>query len=234
MAALSEEAKRPGKDLWRAFLLALLFTTVIYLSVVFSILSLLEISNLASSISPLKDAASRFSPVLGTAIGISALLATANAVLSASVSVSRILFGMARSGDLPQVLSKTTTKAKSPWVSAVLVALVAGGFVLVGEIKFVASLSSLGATLVFTAVNLAVIVLRITAPDLDRPFRIPLRIGKIPIFPVLGVIVSLAIASQYSFPVYGAFFGAAAVGIIGYWVVHQKGIRNPHFSKSSV
>ena len=233
MAALSEEAKRPGKDLWRAFLLALLITSAIYLAVVFAVLSLLDVASLSPSISPLKDAGARAWPPLGTAIGIAALLATANAVLSASISVSRIIFGMARAGDLPQALRKTTIKSKSPWVSALLVALVAGGFVLVGEIKFVASLSSLGATLVFAAVNLSVIALRFTDPSMNRPFRIPVSIGRIPIFPVFGVAVSLMIASQYSIAVYISFFSATVIGILGYWAVHKKRTNNLQIAKSA-
>lgn len=76
-------------------------------------------------------------------IGGAALLATANAVLSASLSGRRLLFGMSRSGDLPKLLQSKIGQNKSPWISALVVLILAGVFAVMGEIKFVAGLSSL-------------------------------------------------------------------------------------------
>lgn len=93
----------------------------VYLSIIFAALSFLDARALSQSPFPLAEAAGRKSAMLGTAIAVAALLATANAVLSASVSGSRLLFGMARSGDLPQSITKTTTSRESPWVAALTV-----------------------------------------------------------------------------------------------------------------
>ena len=215
MAALTEEAKRPDRDIWRAFVIALTLTTVVYLLIVFAVLMLVSTDQLARSESPLAFAANAQSSLFGTVILSAALLATANAVLSASVSGSRILFGMARAGDLPGVLTRTLQYQRSPWLSALVFLSVAGLFAAFGDIKIVASLSSLGAILVFIAVNTAVIALRYTQPGLKRPFRVP-SLGKFPITAAIGVLVSLVIAGQYDFLVYAIFGGAVGVGIGGY------------------
>ena len=76
-------------------------------------------------------------------------------------------------------------------------------------------------TLVFAAVNTAVIVLRFTQPDLKRPFRLP-SIGNVPPTAVLGVATSLLLAAQYELVVYATFAGVLAVGGAAYAVVRRK------------
>ncbi|GAA4135650.1 APC family permease [Aminobacter aganoensis] len=215
MASLSEEAKRPDRDLWRAFMIALGATTVVYLIVILGVLSLVTSDSLAGSQSPLADAARQLGGPFGIIIVAAALMATANAVLSSSLSGSRLLFGMAREGDLPKLLARTLGASRSPWIGALAFLAVACGFAAVGEIEFAASLSSLGVTLVFAAINTAVIVLRYTQPNLDRPFRLP-SIGRVPPTAVLGVVTSLLLAAQYDWAIYTAFASVFLVGAIPY------------------
>lgn len=216
MASLSEETKNPERTIWKAFILSLVTSTVIYLAIIFSLLALLSPSDLAKSLSPLAEAGNLRSPILGTMISVAALLATANAVLSGSLSVSRLIFGMSRVGDLPVILSKTNAKSGSPRIAALAVLIGACIFLLLGELKFAASLSSLGALIVFSVINLAVIVLRFTKPNLKRPFRIPVSIARIPLAPALGILISLALAFQYDLKVYITFFLGSILGFAAY------------------
>lgn len=223
MASLSEEAKRPDRDLWRAFIIALGTTTIVYCAVIFGVLSLARADQIATSKSPLVDVANGLGSSFGVMIVGAALLATANAVLSASLGGSRLLFGMARAGDLPKALAITLGSSRSPWLAAIVFLLAACIFAATGEIAFVASLSSLGVTLVFAAINTAVIVLRFTKPELKRPFRLP-AIGKIPVTALLGVVSSLVLAAQYEWKVYAAFGAAFAIGAVPYAIIqhHQR------------
>jgi len=220
MASLAEEAKRPERDVWKAFLLALGFTTLVYLSIVMVSLSLVAPGELAKSPFPLAHAGAQRSPLLATAIAVAALLATANAVLSASVSGSRLVFGMARSGDFPRSLTATTASGQAPWAAALAVLVVAAGLAAMGELKVAASLSSLGAVLVFAAINLAVIVLRYRKPDLKRPFCVP-SIGRFPLPCALGVALSLVLATQYDARVYMIFAVGVTLGLIAYVGAHR-------------
>lgn len=222
MASLSEEAKRPDRDLWRAFMIALGVTTLVYMAVIVGVLKLVTAQELAGSQSPLSDAARRMGGAFGIVIVGAALIATANAVLSASLSGSRLLFGMARDGDLPKFLTNTLASSHSPWIGALTFLAVASALASFGKIEFVASLSSLGVTLVFAAINAAVIVLRFTQPNLKRPFRLP-SIGNIPPTAVLGVITSLLLAAQYDWTVYATFGAAFMLGAIPYTFIRRKG-----------
>lgn len=221
MATMSEEAKRPDRDIWRAFMIALFVTTSVYFLVIIAVQALVDERALQTAEFPLIEAARNLGSTFGIVIGGAALLATANAVLSASLSGSRLLFGMARTKDLPAILKTTLGTRGSPWVAALLFVSVACLFAILGEIKFVASLSSLGVTLVFASVNAAVIVIRYTKPKLTRPFSVP-SIGKLPVTAVLGVITSLLLATQYELNVYLVFFGAVAVGMGTYAAVSRR------------
>jgi basic amino acid/polyamine antiporter, APA family len=179
---------------------------------------------LAGSEFPLVEAAGKIGDVFGIAIAGAALVATANAVLSSSLSGSRLLFGMARAGDLPHALTSTLGKSKSPWVGALVVLAIACIFGWFGEIEFVASLSSLGVTLVFATINTALIVLRYTKPDLKRPFKVP-SIGRLPITAVLGAATSLLLASQYHWTVYVTFAAVFAAGMASYVFVKRSAGR---------
>lgn len=226
MASLSEEAKRPDHDLWRAFMIALAVTTGVYLLVILGVQSLVTADSLAGSESPLADAARQLGGPFATIIIAAALVATANAVLSASLSGSRLLFGMARDGDLPAALAKTLRSSRSPWIGALVYLAVACAFAAVGKIEFVASLSSLGVTMVFAVINVAVIVLRFTQPDLERPFRLP-SIANVPPTAVLGVVTSLLLAAQYEWTVYVTFAGVILLGAVPYTFIRRNRRQPP-------
>ena len=221
MATLSEEAKEPGRDLWRAFMVALCVSTAVYIAVIFGVLALVDARSIGSSDFPLVAAASQLGQWAGVVITGAALLATANAVLNASVSGSRLLFGMARAGDLPKALQRTLGKSKSPWIGAIVMLAAACIFAVLGEVKFVASLSSLGVTLVFASVNAAVIILRYTRPDLKRPFKVP-SIRRFPVTAALGIAASLLLAAQYEWKVYLTFLMAILAGAIPYALVRRR------------
>lgn len=215
MATMAEEAREPGKTIPRAFIFSLLFTTVIYLLIVLAALALVSPQALAGSDSPLALAGAKRFPWMGTVIAIGALLATANVSLSASLSVSRMMYGMSSQGDMPRLLSRLSPQ-KSPWVAAILLAVAVGILIPFGKIKLVASISSLGALMVFALVNLAVIVLRFRQPELERPFRVPLAFGRFPVLPALGVLVSVLLATLFDSEVYLIFLIAVIVGVAAY------------------
>ena len=115
-----------------------------------------------------------------------------------------------------------TNAQKVPWVTTLVVMAAVAAFLLLGDIKIVAGMSSLGALLVFVAVNIALIVLRYKAPDKERPFKVPLSIGKVPILPILAIIISLSLVVQFNWQVYVAFVGAIIVGIVLDYFLDKK------------
>lgn len=228
MAALGSEAKKPGRTIPLAFLLTMIITTVIYLLIVFVVLQVAKPEELSSVNSPLSLAAGNINSWLPTALGVAAIFATANAAFSGILSISRVMYGMATKAELPAFLQKTN-KRKAPWAATLVVGITIGVFLLFGEIKTVAGMSSLGALLVFTAINIALIRLRYKAPQKKRPFAVPLSIGKLPLLPILSIIICLALASQFGWTVYAGFGGAIIIGVVFnyFFDKHQSSEEEP-------
>ena len=63
--------------------------------------------------------------------------------------------------------------------------------------RFLASVFSFGVLLAFTAAQLAVIKLRVTEPDLPRPYRSPFNVSvrgkEIPIPAIVGAVLTFAV-----------------------------------------
>ena len=95
-----------------------------------------------------------------------------------------------------------------------------------GEIKTVASVSSFGVLLVFAAVQVAMIRLRFLEPGKQRPFKVPFAVGKVPVLPVIGIMLVLALLTQFEPLVYSVGGGAVAAGLVIYSVSRRSKSRN--------
>lgn len=222
VANLSEESKEPTRDIPRALLISVLITSALYILVAFSLIALSDPQSLAGSKAPLSDAAGSVAPWRGQALGVAALFATASTALISLISISRMLFGMAREGDMPKVLSRTWTTRKTPWVAALALFTAACLLLPLGEVKIVASVSSFGVLIVFTAVQVAMITLRYRQPDKKRPFRVPLSIGKLPLLPPIGIVITLALITQFEPIVYAVGGGAILFGGVVYLLMGKR------------
>lgn len=201
IANLSEEAKNPERTVPLAILLSILISTVLYVLVSLAAVALLSPNELANSNAPLVDAVATRSRLATSIMGASALFSTANTTLIALVTTSRILFGIANDGALFKLLSKTSTKRKTPWVAALAALTVALCLLPLGAVDVVASVSSFVTLMAFIAVNVALIVLRQREPKLKRVFRVPLTIGTWPILPMAGAVLCIVFLFQFSMQV---------------------------------
>ncbi len=202
IVSLAEETKDPEKNIPRAILLSLLISTILYILVSLAAVALMPPEQLAQTESALIDASLKSSRSLASILGGIALFSTANTALIGLVTISRILYGISNDKSLPRVLSKTFEKQQTPWVAA-LVALVLTILLLpFGKVETLAGIASFTTMIVFIAVNVALIRLRIITPEKIRPFRLPLSLGKFPIFPVLGIATCFAFLFQFDRTVY--------------------------------
>jgi len=221
MANVAEEVKRPHKTIPRAIILSIVITGVIYILVSLSVIRVLNWEELASSSAPLADVAHS---VLGSngsiTLSLIALFATASTVLITLIAGARILYGMAKSNSLPQFLSKIHPKTKTPWIAVVGILITSIGFAFVGDIVIVANITVFAVVITFAVINLAVIALRYTEPELERPFRVPINVGKFPILPLFGFGITVYMALQFEIEV--VFVGIAIIGIGAVFYIIMK------------
>ena len=212
MANVAEEVKRPRKTIPRAIILSVVITGGIYVLVSLSVVRILNWEELAASSAPLADVAHSVLGINGSVtLSLIALFATASTVLITLVAGARILYGMAKSNSLPQILGRIHPKTKTPWIAVIVILITSVGFSFVGDIVIIANIVVFAVVITFAAINLAVIVLRYTEPVLERPFKVPINIGKFPILPLFGFATTVYMALQFEIEI--IIVGIAIIGI---------------------
>jgi APA family basic amino acid/polyamine antiporter len=112
---MAEEVKDPEKTIPRSIYLALGISTVIYLLVSIIAVGLAGAPALAQSSSPLADAiGSTGSTRALLMISLGAMIATASVLLTTVMGISRIIFSMARSQDLPLLFGRIHPRFGTP------------------------------------------------------------------------------------------------------------------------
>jgi APA family basic amino acid/polyamine antiporter len=211
----------------RALLLALGVTSLLYVLVALASVSVLGWEALSASDAPLAAVTSdalgdRASEVLA----VIALFSTGNTVLLLLVAASRLIYGMASTGSLPRFLAWVHPAAHTPVRAIGLSLVVSIGFALSGDIGLVAGATNFAVFIGFAAVSLSLIVLRFTQPDVPRPFRVPLSIGRLPLLPVAAlaaVAFMMANLERDALLVGGVLFvsGLIAMEVLSLWRPHE-------------
>jgi APA family basic amino acid/polyamine antiporter len=188
MANLSEEMKNPERDLPRAIVLALAISTLFYVLVSFSAVSVLGWRALSESDAPLAAVAAK---VLGgnadMILTIIALSSTANTVLLLLVAASRAMWAMSCNGALPKVFCVIGEKRQTPWLAVIVTGLFTALFATLKNIDDVAGLTNFVTLIAFAAVNASAVKLFAQNNSGSRFKHVLLDF----IMPVLGLIVSL-------------------------------------------
>lgn len=212
MANIAEEVKKPKKTLPRAIILSVVIAGILYVLVSLAVVRVVNWEELANSSAPIALVAERGlgveAHILLSSIALFAIMST---VLITLVAGSRIFYGMAKEKVFPTIIGKVHFKTKTPWVSVIIILITSIIFTLIGNIVIVANITVFTIVITFAAVNLAVIVLRYTEPDIERKFKVPINIGKFPILPLFGLGISVYMAFQFEIEV--VLVGIVIIGI---------------------
>lgn len=214
LANLSEETKRPERNIPLAILVSLAVTTVLYVLVALAVVALAEPREIAGSDAPLVTAASAAAPWMKNALGWVALFAMANTALITLVVTARTVMVMAREGQLPSVLGRTSAARKSPWAAALVMGALASVFLPLGEVAVLGSVSSLLILTLFVAVCASLVLVRLRDEAPQKGFRVPWSVRGIAVVPVVGIVSVLVLAARFEPVVYAAGVGAVAVGVL--------------------
>ena len=113
------------------------------------------------------------SSVPATILAAGAVISIFSVTLVTLYGQTRILFAMGRDGMLPKRFASVNPVTLTPTFNTIVVSIVValiGGFV---PADYLWDTVSIGTLMAFIVVATAVLVLRRTAPDLERPFKVP-------------------------------------------------------------
>ena len=197
---LAEETEAAAVTIPRAIILSIGITTLLYVLVGLSAVSLVDWQALGASASPLADVAQAGWGAAGaTLLAVIALFSTMNTVLILQISTSRLLYGVSKSEYhvFPARFSRIHPDRRTPHYAVGLVGTVTLPFILIGDIGAVAGLANVMVLVVFVLVNLALLRLRYDRPDVERGFRAPLNVGWVSVTALGGVFTSLGLIVFY-------------------------------------
>ena len=181
---VAEELKNPRRNLPLGLVTALVLTVVIYMSVAISAVSVVPWQELAEANAPLAEVVARAAPWFPAWVFIViTVFAVANTGLINYVTASRLLYGMARDGHLPPLLSKVHPVRRTPHVAIGLIFALVAALILSGDISELASATVLLLLLVFLVVNGALVVLKMRPDEPRGGFELPIAV------PALGALV---------------------------------------------
>jgi APA family basic amino acid/polyamine antiporter len=123
-------------------------------------------------------------------VGALLLIAGANAAM---LGLSRLAYSLATNRQIPSAVGRLHPRRSTPYVVIAIAAVLAIGLVIPSDLDFLVAIYAFGAMLALTIAHLSVIVLRWREPDRDRPYRMPLNVGRLPLPAALGALLSFAL-----------------------------------------
>jgi len=181
MANVAEETHQPEKFMPRAIMTSLGVVAVLYILTALAAVSAIPPSQLAGSSAPLLLVAQKGFPGIPSGLfTLIALFAVTNTALVNFIMGSRLLYGMAREGLVPSFLGRVHRSRHTPHVAIAVMLLIAMTLALTGTLVVLAQSNSLILLIVFSLMNLSLIIVKLRPQTTAAPFQIPVFI------PILG------------------------------------------------
>lgn len=219
------EAVNPKKDVPFAIIMSLVICTVLYIIVSLVLTGMVKYDQLdmkAPVASAFEGVGMPWATVL---ITIAAVAGLTSVMLVMMLGQTRIFLGMAKDGLLPfNVFGKVHDKYKTPYRSTLLVGLVVSLVAASTPIDKVSEMCSMGTLLAFSMISIAVVVLRVKQPALDRPFKTP----ALYIVGPLGAMFNIGLMYFVRPDTWIAFICWSTLGVVVYFLYSRK---NSHLNQ---
>jgi amino acid transporter len=187
LANIVEEAKTPHRDLPRAMILTLGISTILYVLVAAVAVSAGPIGRLASSSAPLSLVFREVAGVSPATISAIAIVSTLNTILAQMTMAARVIYGIAREGELPAIFAQVERRTGTPLIATACIAVSVIPLALFLPMTPLAEGTSLATLALFALVNLALLRLRYRGVPSNIPHV------TVPIWmPVAGLVTCIA------------------------------------------
>jgi APA family basic amino acid/polyamine antiporter len=221
----SEEARNPQRDVPIGIIASLIICTILYIAVAAILTGMIPYAKINRS-APVSDAFAQVGlPWAQFLIAVGALTGITSVLLVMMLSQPRVLLAMARDGLVPpSFFGAIHPRFQTPWKSTILTGLFVGTLAAFLPLNILAELVNIGTLLAFTIVCGAVLIMRRTHPDLERPFKVPFM----PVTPILGIATCLML--MFSLP-WENWMRLVIWLLLGFGIYFLYGIRHSHLAR---
>src|SRR5947199_5764634 len=220
VSTTAEETRNPQRDMPIGIIGSLIICTLLYVLMSVILTGIKKYTVYAGDAAAVATAfASK--PWAQALVSAGALAGTTSVLLVFQLGQPRIFMAMARDGLLPEYFAKIHPRFRTPHITTIWTGVVVGVVAMVTNIGELADLTNIGTLFAFILVCIGVNVLRRVAPERPRPFRAPF----VPIFPILGVLMCLALMLSLPVMTWIRFFVWLGIGLLIYFlysVRHSK------------
>jgi APA family basic amino acid/polyamine antiporter len=224
------ESKNPSRDMPIGILGSLLVCTILYIATCAVLVGIVPYAQLDGP-APIAYAVNKIGITwFAELVKLGAICGLSSVMLVLLYGQTRIFYTMSHDGLLPSQLAAVHKRFKTPWINTIIVGLVAAacaGFLSLDTLSDVTNVGTLAA---FTIVCGTVIYLRVTHPNMPRPFRAPLY----PVVPILGAIMCIVLLLSLIMGVEKTrnfFLVYVGVGFLVYFIF---GLWNSKLSKGNL
>jgi basic amino acid/polyamine antiporter, APA family len=222
----SEEARNPQRDVPIGIICSLIVCTLLYIAVATVLTGMVRYDKINRD-APVSDAFAQVGlPWAQFLIAVGALTGITSVLLVMTLSQPRVLLAMARDGLLPPAFfAAIHPRFKTPWKSTILTGIFVATLGGLLPLNVLAELVNIGTLLAFTIVCAAVLIMRKTHPDAERPFKVPFM----PVTPILGIVTCLIL--MFSLP-WENWLRLFIWLVIGFGIYFTYGVRHSVMARS--
>jgi APA family basic amino acid/polyamine antiporter len=225
VSTAAQEAKNPKRDMPIGILGSLVVCTILY--ILFGHV-LTGVTNWKEFVDPEKGREASVAYTistymkeyswLATAVTVAILAGFSSVILVMLMGQSRIFYTMSNDGLIPKAFGDLHPKFKTPYKSNMILFVFVGAFAAFVPGHVAGDLTSFGTLFAFVLVSIGVWILRVKAPNIERPFRAPLA----PVVSVLGALICLAMIVGLDGQTLKVAFAWMALGLVVYFVYSKK------------
>jgi basic amino acid/polyamine antiporter, APA family len=230
VSTAAQEAKNPKKDMPIGILGSLVVCTILY--ILFA-----HVLTGVASVNDFRTAGKEGSVVyaiqtymtgygwLAKLVTVAILFGFSSVILVMLMGQSRVFYSMSRDGLVPKTFSNLHPVYKTPYHSNWIFFVLVGGFAAFVPGDIVGDMTSIGTLFAFILVCAGVWILRITNPEIQRQFKVPM----VPVVSVLGILVCSAMIAGLGWTNWARLAGWLVIGLViyfGYSRRHSK-LNNP-------
>jgi APA family basic amino acid/polyamine antiporter len=220
------EAINPKKDVPFAIITSLIICTILYILVSLVLTGMMHYTDfnpLGKYPDAIKAPVAYAFDIAGQAwagyiITIAATIGLISVLMVMIMGQSRIFLGMSKDGLIPATFSKVNPKTGVPTKNLLILGLVISIIASLTPINDLAHMTSFGTLFAFTMVCVAVWVLRVKEPALQRNFRVP----ALPLIACLGILINVYLIFNLSREAKTYSFAWLIIGFIIYFLYSKR------------